>query len=196
MTYFKNIEELYLNKFDFPKFNILKDYRIKLLTENNKQMNKEMNDEINKIDIMIYLTLIIELTDKNNKSTLNNYLLCYPETNKILYGLIFQHTWLLNQDRCYKLEFIINDEKLNEYIKMYEPTNLTLFRQYDITKLFDEFIKYYINNNNNLIEFLNSNIWNMIKINLSEDELNDDELIYGINYYIVNEFIPKFISKI
>ena len=169
MTYYKNINELYKNEFNFPKFKQLKKYRFKLMLSNETETKSSHEfsnlEKIEHVDLLLYLTLITELIDIN-ENTLGNLWFCNPRKNLICYGLMFQHSWILNEDGCYKLEFGIDedDEELEEYIKTYEPDDLTLFRKYDICneKLFDEFVKHYADNN--LIKMIDSNIWKTIDL--------------------------------
>ena len=184
MVYYKNINELYKNEFNFPKFKRLKKYRLKLKNEEENEI------EIEHVDLLIYLTLITELININ-EHVLGNLWFCNPRENIICYGLMFQHRWILNQDGCYKLEFGIEeeDEELEEYIKKYEQYFLNLFRKYDICneELFIEFAECY--KNNKLIEMVDSDIWKTISAKyLKEEELDDYRLINKLNWYLINEF--------
>ena len=116
MVYYKNINQLYENDFNFPKFKRLKKYRFKLMNSNETEIKSSHSllsqnlEKIEHVDLLLYLTLITELLDIN-ENIINNLWFCNAKKNLICYGLMFQHSWLLNQDSLYKLDFGIDDDE-------------------------------------------------------------------------------------
>jgi len=145
--YYKNINQLYLNEFDIPEFNILKNYRLKLMNDENYvndllislNMNGNYDNDIDilneKIDILIYCTLIIKLL----------------KIDKIKYsGLIFKYSNELNKNDK------LNIKELKNKIKQYEPHDLRLIRKYNIFKIIDYLLNndFEIKNEDKLIDLI------------------------------------------
>ena len=148
VKYYKNINQLYLNEFDIPEFNILKNYRLKLINDENYvndllislnmqgNYNNDIDTLIDKIDMLIYCVLVSKLQDKDKH-----------------YGLIFGYS--------NDLELYSKNEPSNKTIKIikskvrqYEPIDLTLFRKYNVFKLYDSLNTFDFNNEDKLIDLI------------------------------------------
>ena len=162
--YFKNIDQLYKNNFDdIQEFRILKNYRTKLLT------NSEYTDNL--LLLLNYKHIYINnINEFIEHIDMMIYLILILKSNEtIKNGLIFNYS--------------INDKfKNKQHKKHYEPTNLKLLLKYDIIKLYSF---YKLNDGfKNIIKFVISNKWNIIKNQNYKYEINlesyknkvDDEL--------------------
>lgn len=171
--YYKNINQLYLNQFnDIPEFNILKNYRLKLMNDEsyvndllmslniNGNYTNDINILIERIDVLIYCVLIYELAK-------------YKEYENEFNGLIFNYSSL----------------KLKPKIKQYEPINLKLLKKYNIFKIFDYFKNEGINlNDEQLVIDL---ISDFDKFNSKNNNLDDASLKTKINKYCILKFISE-----
>lgn len=186
--YYKNINQLYLNQFDnIPEFDILKNYRLKLMNDENYvndllmtlNINGNYTNDVNilleRIDILIYCTLIIKLSKIRSK---------YMD---VFSGLIFRRFKQLNADVFERLECgypSIKECKLK--IKQYEPIDLYLLKKYNVCKIFDAY-------RNNEIEINEENLINLISnfqdFKSKNRDIDDKTLKHKINNYCELHFI-------
>lgn len=183
VKYYKNINQLYLNNFDIPEFNILKNYRLKLMNDENYvndllislnmqgNYNNDIDILIEKIDILIYCVLIYKLQDKDEH-----------------YGLIFGYSndfnsYSQNEDLTRSVKDIKN---IKAKIRQYEPIDLTLFRKYNVFKLFDCFVNkdFEIENEDELIDLISD----FQAFKAKNKDIEDVSLKIKFHKYYLNKF--------
>jgi len=204
--FYKNINQLYLNNFDIPEFNNLKNYRLKLMNDDNYVNDlliylnmkdnyiNDINILIDRLDILIYCILVLKLI-KN------------PKYKDELYGLIFAYSSNLNNEinnKNVKVENSIikniskadknvkvensttkNIKTIKSKIRQYEPNDLTLFKKYNIFKIFD-----YLNNDfdlSNENELINL-ITDFQDFRAKIKDIDDITLKIKFHNYYVNKF--------
>lgn len=199
--YYKNINQLYLNQFDdIPEFNILKNYRLKLMNDENYvndllmtlNINGNYTNDINilieRLDLLIYCVLIAKMS-----KILSKY---KDEFN----GLIFEHSKQLggkadlgssnlNAHVIERLECgypSIKECKLK--VKQYEPIDLYLFKKYNVCKIFDSYKnnEIEIENEEELITLISDDFQNFKSKN---KDIDDKTLKNKINNYCELNFI-------
>ena len=175
--YHKNINQLYLNNFDIPEFNILKNYRLKLMNDDNYvndlliylNMNDNYINDINilidRIDILIYYILVSKLQNKDEH-----------------YGLIFGYSNDLNKNISTNAQQ--SNKIIKSKIKQYEPNNLLLFRKYNIFKIFDYLNNFDFENINDIINL----ITDFENFKAKNKDIDDTTLKNKFHNYYLNKF--------
>jgi len=185
--YYKNINQLYLNQFDdIPEFNILKNYRLKLINDenyvNDLLMTLNINDNytndinilIERIDLLIYCVLIVKMSKIFSKYK--------DEIN----GLIFEHSKQLNAHVIERSECGYSSIKeCRLKIKQYEPIDLYLLKKYNVCKIFDNYKNNEIDEEN-LIDLISNDFQNFKSKN---KDIDDKTLKCKINHYCELNFI-------
>ena len=180
VKYYKNINQLYLNNFDIPEFNILKNCRLKLMNDENYvndllislnmqgNYNNDINMLIEKIDILIYCILVYKLNNKDEH-----------------YGLIFGYSNDLN---LYSQNE--NNKDIKSKIKQYEPIDLTLFRKYNVFKIFDCLLNkdFEIKNEDELINLIS----NFQNFKAKNKDIDDISLKIKFHKYYLNKFKKEY----
>lgn len=216
--YYKNINQLYLNQFDnIPEFNILKNYRLKLMNDENYvndllmtlNINGNYTNDINilieRLDLLIYCVLIVKMS---------KILLKYKDEFN---GLIFEHSKQLggkaDLGTTVPIESpILGSSNLNAHViersecgypsikecklkvKQYEPIDLYLLKKYNVCKIFDSYKnnEVEIEDGEKLITLISDDFQNFKSKN---KDIDDKTLKNKINNYCELNFINYYFDK-